>query len=131
MALTSTKISNHPIFTTVERTVLIDSFQVVDSRKEIFVYYSIQYTNNGADVSAQFKQKNLPITANNAKSITVRDANMQPVPNPAWDGKTAATQFLTKPAYDYLIGYITQAIPVANILNAYITINDQDGFFNN
>ena len=129
MALVSTPISNHKVFTTVARTVLIDGFQVVDSRKEILVYYTIQYTQNGVDVSKQFSKKQLPITANNAKSIIVRDANMQPIPNPQWDGKDAATQYETKPGYDYLIGYITQTVPVATILNAYVTINDQDGFF--
>ncbi len=129
MALTTIKISNHKVFSAVERTVLIDSFQVVDSRKQIFVYYTLQYIQNGVDVSAQFSKKQLPITANNAKSIIVRDASMQPIPNPHWDGKDAATQYETKPAYDYLIGYLTQAVPVASILSAYITINDQDGFF--
>src|SRR5579859_2245506 len=93
MALTTTKISNHKVFPTVERTVLIDSFQVVDSRKEIFVYYTISYQQNGTDVTAQFSKKQLPITANNTKSIMVRDDNMQPVPNPKWDGKDPATQY--------------------------------------
>lgn len=129
MALLTVPISNHKVFTTVSRAVLIDSFQVVDSRKEIFVYYTIQYTQNGVDVSAQFSKRQLPITANNSKSIIVRDANMQPVPNPSWDGKTAATQYLTKPGYDYIVGYLTQAVAVSAILNAYVLINDQDGFF--
>ena len=129
MALISTKISNHKVFPTVERTVLIDSFQVVDSRKEVFVYYTISYRQNGGDVSSQFSKKLLPITANNSKNIIVRDDNMQPIPNPKWDGKDSANQFLTQPAYDYIIQYLTKAVPVASILNAYILINDADGFF--
>jgi hypothetical protein len=129
MALTTTKISNHKVFPTVERTVLIDSFQVVDSRKEIFVYYTISYQQNGTDVTAQFSKKQLPITANNAKRIIVRDDNMQPVPDPKWDGKDPLTQYLTLPGYDYLIQYITKTVPVATILSAYVQINDADGFF--
>jgi hypothetical protein len=129
MAIVTVPISNHKVFTNVTRTVLVDSFQVVDSRKEITVVYSIKFMQGDADVSAQFGKRQQPITANNARSIIVRDANMQPVPNPAWDGKDPATQFETRPGYDYLIGFLTQPIPVSTILNTYILVNDGDGFF--
>lgn len=129
MALNSVKISNHKLFSTVERTVLIDSFHVVDSRKEMSLYYTIAYSLNGTDVSQQFPAHILPLTANNSKSIIVRDDNMQPVQNPQWDGKDPNTQFLTKPAYDYLVQYVSKSVPISLILQTYIQVNDADGYF--
>lgn len=76
------KISNHKVFTDIERTVLIDSFQPVESRQEINIRYLIKYEKEGVDVSHQFKQPDNIIFANNEKLLFVRDENFQPIPNP-------------------------------------------------
>lgn len=136
MKLITQQISNHDIFTDVERTLNIERF-VLDSNAEVMeLHYSITYIKNGEDVSSQFNPHNPIWIVDNNHRMKVRDENFQPIPNPNYEpnndpiAPNVEEQWLLAPAFDYVSNMIIEgAIPLKNIIQLYIAEEDADGRF--
>ncbi|PZF73909.1 hypothetical protein [Taibaiella soli] len=129
--ITTQVISNHPVFTDVVRTVLVDSFQPVASREEFRIVFTLRYEKNGVDITDTMSQPAVNvISANNNINLLLRDEHFNPIPDPNWNGTDANTEFLTMPGYDFVAQLFDQPISIVDLLKRYILVNDADGFFN-
>lgn len=132
MSLITVQISNHPLFTEIKRFVDVDSFQVVDSTKQITVYFKMRYIDStDNDVTNQFPVKPYPLSGNNSTKSILRDDKFQPIPNPEYDEKNPESdKYLTMPTYDYFRALLAKHIAIEELLTFYVKASDEDKFFN-
>ncbi len=138
MALIKQPISNHNLFSDVQRFVEIQRFTVSDIDKTIVIRAIISYMKNGIDVSASFQQEVPSWVIGNHYRIIARDENLQPIPNPEYkeikeDGiiVNESEKFLQIPAYDYFKDVVFEkGLPLKQAFQSYIVLDDQKGRFN-
>lgn len=125
------QISNHPLFSDVERTVRVH-LQMANSNAKIFEFhFDVKYEKNAEDVSGDFTQKVTSIRTDDKTKLLKRDENNQPIPNPEWDGESEDEydKFLWDYGWDKIIELINQETKIADLLRFYILINDSEGYF--
>ena len=125
------KISNHPIFTDVERTVLVTR-EVADAESKSFeIHFRVKFEKNGHDVSSEMNSKRGVIRTDAETKLLRRDENNNPIPNPEWDGVSGDEydQFLWEYGWNRIMELINQETKIADLLRFYILINDSEGYF--
>lgn len=139
MALIKQQISNHNLFTDVERFVEIETFTVNDIEKFVVIKANISYIKNGIDVSASFQREVPKWVVSNKYRIIARDEKLQPIPNPKYEeikdetGKVLNEwdKFLRIPAFDYFKDVVFErGMPLKQAFQSYILLDDSNGSFN-
>lgn len=127
------KISNHKVFTDVERFLQI-MFPQPNSYDETFeIMYLIKHVKNGVDVSHEFSQVYAPWKLSNNELMMERDlATKLPIPNPDYnpEDENPSNEFLMQPAFNYLIYLVYEVgVPLPLLFQMYVPEEDADGRF--
>lgn len=127
------EISNHKVFTDVERVLQI-MFPQPNSYNETFeIMYMIKHVKNGIDVSHEFSQVYAPWKLSNNDLMMERDlATKLPIPNPDYnpEDEIPSSEYLMKPAFDYLIYLVYEVgVPLPVLFDMYVPEEDADGRF--
>lgn len=140
MPILSQKISNHPIFTDVERYVEVTKQHADSEIKEFRFWFTIKYCKEGDDVTFTFKQPSKNTIFTNASILQlVRDPlTYEPVPNPDYNPEdfsedNPATEYdiyKSINGWDMIVHLINKPTNIAETIRQYILINDQENFFN-
>ncbi|MBB4117854.1 hypothetical protein GGR32_000126 [Mesonia hippocampi] len=134
----SKKISNHKVFTDVERTLHLAGLNVNSDASYIDFFYRLQYLKNGVDVSGNFSKKVPDWRIDNSYHVAVRDENLQPVLNPDFVEETDSEgnvineyeRYLTMPAYEYFYSLVLeQNLSLTAAFENYIALDDANGRF--
>lgn len=127
------KISNHPVFTDVERFVKINRIAENADVRQITIDAVVEYEKDGVDVTSNFQSKIPNWIVGNHYLVTVRDSENNPVPNPDYDEETNpdVPEFLMMPAFDYFHSLIlANEVPLLTLLSVNILNDDAVGAFN-
>lgn len=133
------KISNSPVFETIEREIQIAGIVLNFDLQLLDLYYTISYFKDGENVSQLFKKEVPEWHIDNQQTILVRDENFNPVANPDYverkdeSGNVINSQekFLTEPAFDYVSNIMLNTpMNLSDILRNYILEEDNSGRFN-
>lgn len=136
------QISNHPLFPDVERIVGVYS-QQTDSDSETFMFnFKIKYTKGGIDISNQFIQRAKSIFTSNGNKLLRRNEFFQPIPNSNYNPEevlydetgvereaTEYDMYLWSPGWDYIVELMNTEINIANLIRAYVLLNDSEQYF--
>ncbi|MDK7675116.1 hypothetical protein QP547_04735 [Weeksella virosa] len=118
------QISNHPIFTDVERFVTITRIANNADVQQITISAHVEYEQNGVDVTSNFRSQIDNWIVGNHYSVQVRDENNEPILN-------ENNEPLTMPAFDYFHSLIlANQVPLLSLLQVYILNDDAKGAFN-
>lgn len=125
------KISNHKVFTDVERFVVITRIAENADVKQITIDAHVCYERDGVDVTSNFKSKISNWIISNHYRVKVRDGNNAPIPNPDHDeSDTNSEEFLMQPAFDYYHSLIlANEVPLLTLLSTSILNDDEQGAF--
>ena len=128
----SQKISNHPLFTGVERFVQVNRIANNADVKQITIDARIVYVQNEVDVTSSFKSEIPNWIISNDYKVKVRDENNQPIPNPEYDSEDEdSEEFITQPAFDYYHSLVlANEVPLLTLLSTSILNDDEQGAFN-
>lgn len=127
------QISNHPVFSDVERFVKINRIAENADVEQITIDAVVEYEKEGVDVTSNFQSKIKNWIVGNHYLVTVRDAENQPVPNPDYNEETNpdVPEFLMMPAFDYFHSLIlANEVPLLTLLAVNILNDDAKGAFN-
>ena len=127
------KISNHKVFTDVERFLQI-MFPMPNSYDETFeIMYLIKHIKNGKDVTNEFSQVFPQWKLSNNELMMERDpATKLPIPNPDYnpEDENPSNEFLMQPAFNYLIYLVYEVgMPLPLLFQMYVPEEDADGRF--
>ena len=128
-ALFSTQITNDPKLTGVERHADVYRALIDGYHESLDINLKVRYLKDNEDLGFT---KEFNLVVNNNMWMMVRDANFAPIPNPDYDAEAEIPQeeFITAPAFDYLMGLVFGApIPSEMLLSGYIQEEAQDGRF--
>lgn len=133
------KISNSPVFETIEREIQIAGIVLNFDLQTLDLYYTISYFKEGENVSQLFKKEVPEWHIDNQQTILVRNENFNPVVNPDYvehkdeNGNVinSKEKFLTEPAFDYVSNImLSTPMNLSDILRNYILEEDNSGRFN-
>ena len=127
------QISNHKVFTDVERFLQI-MFPQPNSYDETFeIMYLIKHVKNGVDVTNEFSQVFPQWKLSNNELIMERNLETGlPIPNPDYnpEDKNPSNEFLMQPAFNYLIHLVYEVgVPLPELFKMYVPEEDADGRF--
>lgn len=122
------QITNHKLFTDVERYVRITKF-IADAELEyIKLEYKIRYVKGEEDITHQFNNSLPTWIVTNATKASMRDAEGNKIPNPDYNPEEEGSEeFMMMFAYDYfrLISFdAPDPVKLKALMSSYITIND-------
>lgn len=125
------KISNHKVFTDVERFVVVTRIAENADVQQITIDAHVCYERDGVDVTSNFKSKIPNWIISNDYKVKVRDANNAPVDNPDYDeNEPNSEEFLTQAAFDYYHSLIlANEVPLLTLLSTSILNDDEQGAF--
>lgn len=125
------QISNHKVFTDVERFVVITRIAENADVQQITIDAHIEYKQLGVDVTSSFKSEIPNWVISNDYKVKVRDENNTPIPNPDHDESDPnSEEFLMQPAFDYYHSLIlANEVPLLTLLSTSILNDDEQGAF--
>lgn len=134
------QISNHPVFSDVERFVDVTLQQANSNAQKFEFWFTVRYMKDSIDVSGIFKQpsRNSIYTDASTKQL-VRDSLFNPIPNPEFDPDsftvdspaTEYDMYLWVYGWDMIMTLINQPTNISAMIRQYILINDEENFFDN
>lgn len=122
------QITNHKLFTDVERYVRITKFTADAEMEYIKLEYKIRYVKDEEDITHQFN-KALPVwIVTNSTKVSVRDSEGNKIPNPNYNPEEEGSEeFVMAFAYDYFRSISFDApnpVKLKSLMSSYITLND-------
>lgn len=130
----SVLISNHPIFTDMERIVNVTMQNANSNAKRFEFWYEVEYKRGGVDISSSLPQPtNLNIYTDVNKKQTVYDDIGNPIENPEWDGESEEwyDRYVWINGWDMIKLLINKPTNITNLIEKYVLINDSEGYFDN
>ena len=143
MEIVRQAISNHPLFGSVKREIVVYDAHISTKFQQIVLEAEVEYFN--AETNEKIENtfvSTLPNwVVNNNDFTTVRDASGQPVANPKF--REAPTEgeddrapeerekYLKQPSFDYFLALIEKGVDVVALLRLHIIENDKIKYFDN
>lgn len=128
------QISNHPVFTDVERYVDVTLQSANSKAKRFEFWFEVRFIRDGEDVTQHFSQPSTTsIFTDDKTKLLLRDPEtFEPIPNPEWDGVSddEYDMYLWVYGWYFIMDLINQPTNIAETIRQYILLNDSEGFFN-
>lgn len=135
-------ISNHPLFGSVQREIVVYDAHISTRFKQIVLDAEVKYfdANNGnKEIENTFVSILSNWIVNNNDFTTVRDNKGKPVANPQYrevpvDGEddrnpNEREPYLKQPSFDYFMALIEKGVDLVALLRLHIIENDKIKYF--
>ena len=143
MEIVRQAISNHPLFGSVKREIVVYDAHISTKFQQIVLEAEVEYFN--AETNEKIENtfvSTLPNwVVNNNDFTTVRDSSGQPVANPKFreapaEGEDDRTpeereKYLKQPSFDYFLALIEKGVDLVALLRLHIIENDKIKYFDN
>ena len=143
MEIVRQEISNHPLFGSVKREIVVYDAHISTKFQQIVLEAEVEYFN--AETNEKIENtfvSTLPNwVVNNNDFTTVRDASGQPVANPKFREAPAEGEddraseerekYLKQPSFDYFLALIEKGVDLVALLRLHIIENDKIKYFDN
>lgn len=132
--LLTEQISNHPIFTNVERFVNVTLQQANSNNKTFEFWYDVTYKLDEEDITPTISQPSINriFTDANTKLLMRNPTTFEPIENTEWDGisEDDYDKYLWYYGWDAITNMINTETNIANMIRQYILLNDTENYFN-
>lgn len=128
------KISNHPLFTDVERYFDLHLINVNFISKSLEMVYQLRYVRDGEDITSSLNQPPLPnIVINNNMKIFLLDEDGERIEDEDWDGVSEDDydKYKWEFGWDLILHTLTNPFITSQRLEQQVMRCDEEGFFNN